>query len=175
MHCFSLLTSRRQKKGKYTRLVGRHANYSIGHRAADRWVDHMDAAMEEHSILKDDLETREKLSKYFRYTAHYIVVSSVYMRSDQVCPFHNRDEVGIIKLSPPRSLRLLTELLTCKVERWDPARPRPNMVVSHDEDVTINCSHWYQNSILCPLCSVLPVLLLQVVYRIGQVPEADEK
>ena len=29
------------KKGKYTRLVGRHANYNIGRRAADRWVEHM--------------------------------------------------------------------------------------------------------------------------------------
>lgn len=76
--------SSRQKKGKYTRLVGRHANYSIGHRAADRWVSHMEAAMDEHSTLKDDREVREKLAKYFRYTSHYIVVASTYMRSDQL-------------------------------------------------------------------------------------------
>ena len=64
--------------------MGRHANYSIGHQAADRWVEHMKAAIAEHSILKNDYELQEKLFQYFRYTAHYIVVSSSYMRSDQV-------------------------------------------------------------------------------------------
>ena len=74
----------RQKKGKYSRLVGRHANYSIGHRAADRWVAHMEAALSEHSMLKGDKEVTNKLRKYFRYTSHYIVVASTYMRSDQL-------------------------------------------------------------------------------------------
>jgi truncated hemoglobin YjbI len=74
----------RQKKGKYTRLVGRHANYSIGRRAAERWVHHMNAAMLEHEQLSTDEEARAALSKYFLYTAHYIVVASEYMRSDQV-------------------------------------------------------------------------------------------
>ena len=64
--------------------MGRHANYSIGHAAADRWMEHMGAALAQHSILKDDGEIQQKLYQYFRYTAHYIVVSSVYMRSDQV-------------------------------------------------------------------------------------------
>ena len=79
-----MLIRRRQKKGKYTRLVGRHAPYPIGHRAADRWLEHMEAAVADHSILKDSREAREKISKYFRYTAHYIVVASEYMRPDQV-------------------------------------------------------------------------------------------
>jgi truncated hemoglobin YjbI len=74
------------KKGKYTRLVGRHANYRIDqHGAADRWVQHMKAAMQEHDGLKDDPEARTALSKYFLYMAHYIVVASEYMRPDQVC------------------------------------------------------------------------------------------
>lgn len=72
------------KKGKYTRLVGRHANYHIGREAADRWVEHMKEAMEEHHSLKDDKEAKDALYKYFRYTAHYIVVASAYMRPDQV-------------------------------------------------------------------------------------------
>jgi truncated hemoglobin YjbI len=74
----------RQKKGKYTRLVGRHANYSIGHQAADRWVKHMKSAVGEHDQLQNDPETREYLNKYFLYTAHYIVVASEFMRPDQV-------------------------------------------------------------------------------------------
>jgi hemoglobin len=75
----------RQKKGKYTRLVGRHANYNIARAAADRWVEHMRAAMDEHNVLDEYAKTA--LHKYFRYTAHYIVVASEYMRPDQVCFF----------------------------------------------------------------------------------------
>mmetsp|Transcript_11065 Transcript_11065/g.31807 ORF Transcript_11065/g.31807 Transcript_11065/m.31807 type:complete len:178 (-) Transcript_11065:162-695(-) len=74
----------RQKKGKYTRLVGRHANYPIGHRAADRWVFHMNAALEEHPKLVDDDEALGALKDYFLYTAHYIVVASQFMRPDQL-------------------------------------------------------------------------------------------
>lgn len=75
----------REKKGKYTRLVGRHAAYSIGPQAADRWVDHMDETLKD--VFADDVIALEALSKYFRYTAHYIVVASEYMRPDQVCAF----------------------------------------------------------------------------------------
>jgi truncated hemoglobin YjbI len=74
----------KQKKGKYTRLVGRHANYNIGTRAADRWVQHMNEALKEHDKLGQDEEARAALYKYFLFTAHYIVVASEYMRPDQV-------------------------------------------------------------------------------------------
>jgi len=74
----------RQRKGKYTRLVGRHANYNIRSQAADRWVHHMQAAMKAHSILANDKEAQDSLAKYFRYTAHYIVVASEFMRPDQL-------------------------------------------------------------------------------------------
>jgi truncated hemoglobin YjbI len=74
----------RQKKGKYTRLVGRHANYNIGPQAANRWVEHMVTAMSKHEKLQDDPEAQEALHKYFMYTAHYIVVAMEYMRPDQV-------------------------------------------------------------------------------------------
>jgi truncated hemoglobin YjbI len=74
----------RQKKGKYTRLVGRHANYNIGPSAADRWVEHMMDAVREDDKLTQDALVVEALDQYFRYTAHYIVVASEYMRPDQV-------------------------------------------------------------------------------------------
>ncbi|OEU14597.1 hemoglobin [Fragilariopsis cylindrus CCMP1102] len=99
----------KQKKGKYTRLVGRHAAYPIGHTAADHWVKHMEDAMNEHPNLnklhksnnddndnnnKNDnnnrmnenniIETKEAMRLYFRYTAHYIVVAKEYMRDDQL-------------------------------------------------------------------------------------------
>ena len=72
----------RQRKGKYTRLVGRHANFNIGTRAAQQWLHHMMAAIEEHEGL--DQEAKSKLVKYFTYTAHYIVAAMSYMRSDQL-------------------------------------------------------------------------------------------
>ena len=107
---------RQKGKGKYVRLSGRHANYPIGHRAADRWVMHMENAMDEHPKLKavpiptrnksknsskdneakttaDDegipseatiAETKEAMRAYFKYTSHYIVVASEYMRDDQL-------------------------------------------------------------------------------------------
>mmetsp|Transcript_24012 Transcript_24012/g.66542 ORF Transcript_24012/g.66542 Transcript_24012/m.66542 type:complete len:201 (+) Transcript_24012:69-671(+) len=97
---------RQKGKGKYIRLVGRHANYPIGRRAADRWIQHMDDAINHHSRLKmisqplncdsnhaDEVsdydadkivETKEAMRAYFRYTAHYIVAASDYMRDDQL-------------------------------------------------------------------------------------------
>jgi hypothetical protein len=44
----------------------------------------MVAAMEEHPVLMKDDEARTALEKYWKYTAHYIVGSMQYMRSDQV-------------------------------------------------------------------------------------------
>ncbi|KAL7443852.1 hypothetical protein ACHAXM_009003 [Skeletonema potamos] len=74
----------KEKKGKYTRLVGRHANYHIMSNAAERWLVHMTGAIDDHEELKQDEEAKEYLKKYFRYTAFYIVVASVYMKDDQL-------------------------------------------------------------------------------------------
>jgi truncated hemoglobin YjbI len=77
----------RQVKGKYTRLVGRHAAFTtINHAAASRWMHHMRDAMKEHEVLNKDEEALDALEKYFRFTAHYIVVASEFMRPDQVGP-----------------------------------------------------------------------------------------
>ena len=76
----------REKKGKYTRLVGRHANYKIGCRAAERWMYHMELAIDEHEALRGDEEARDYLKMYFRFTAFYIVVASEYMKDDQLSP-----------------------------------------------------------------------------------------
>jgi len=87
---YALLTARiiiapsRQKKGKYTRLAGRHAAYNIGTSAAHQWVNYMTEALKEHETLSTDDEARASLLKYFTYTAHYIVAASVYMRPDQL-------------------------------------------------------------------------------------------
>ena len=81
-----------KKGGKYgVRLVGRHANYAIGPRAAERWVEHMDDAIDEHEALVDDLDAKRYLKMYFRYTAYYIVVAKEYMRDDQLSGGHQMD------------------------------------------------------------------------------------
>jgi truncated hemoglobin YjbI len=82
----------KEKKGKYTRLVGRHANYNIGANAAKRWVLHMQAAIAEHELLVHDEEASAALSSYFQYTAYYIVCASEYMRSDQLSGGQSMDE-----------------------------------------------------------------------------------
>jgi hemoglobin len=76
----------REKKGKYGRLVGRHANYKIGVAAAGRWMMHMEGAIDDHESLggEEDELARVYLRDYFRYTAYYIVVASEYMRDDQL-------------------------------------------------------------------------------------------
>jgi hemoglobin len=120
----------RQKKGKYTRLVGRHANYSIGHQAADHWVKHMRSAVEEHEQLQNDPEARESLHKYFLYTSHYIVVASDFMRPDQV----SYDINGLLASYGKHSAYLLTlrnELGGSAVERWNTGRSWQGMVNKH--------------------------------------------
>jgi truncated hemoglobin YjbI len=82
----------KEKKGKYTRLVGRHANYNIGNRAANRWFQHMKNALSAHSILSEDNEARTALEKYFLYTAHYIVAAKQFMKGDQLSGGTNTDE-----------------------------------------------------------------------------------
>ena len=74
----------KEKKGKFTRLAGRHANYPIGSKGANRWIALMISSMEEHTALENDDTARFHLEKYFRYTAHYIVAAMQYMRSDQL-------------------------------------------------------------------------------------------
>ena len=44
----------------------------------------MEAALDDHDVLKDDDDARENLKLYFKYTAHYIVAAMEYMRSDQL-------------------------------------------------------------------------------------------
>lgn len=121
-----------EKKGtKYTRLVGRHANYHIGPQAADRWVEHMIRAMQEHSILAHDADARQKLEKYFRYTAHYIVVAMEYMRPDQVRainPCYVFDDFLLFCLTQKSHDHII--LFDFSVEWWYADRCRSSLVVS---------------------------------------------
>lgn len=48
----------------------------------------MEAAIQKHSKLSNDDEAKECLNQYFRYTAHYIVTASEFMRPDQVSTYY---------------------------------------------------------------------------------------
>ena len=50
LHQFNSHNSKfdRQKKGKYTRLAGRHANYNISTKSATQWITYMDQAVNGH-------------------------------------------------------------------------------------------------------------------------------
>lgn len=74
----------KEKKGKFTRLAGRHAAYAISHNAAKRWTELMIEALDEHDISKNDIVARNALEDYFTFTSHYIVVASTFMKSDQL-------------------------------------------------------------------------------------------
>lgn len=84
----------RDKKGKYTRLVGRHANFIMGHAAAKRWMHHMEAAINKHEGLEQDDEARDALKSYFRFMAHYIVVAKEFMRPDQLTGGNQMDKLS---------------------------------------------------------------------------------
>jgi hemoglobin len=53
-----------EKKGRYTRLAGRHATYSIGPKAAERWSEIMAGAMRQHPALKKDDEALRAMERY---------------------------------------------------------------------------------------------------------------
>jgi len=74
----------KEKKGRFTRLAGRHAAYTISHNAAKRWIELMIEALDEHDISNNDIVARNALEDYFTFTSHYIVVASTFMKSDQV-------------------------------------------------------------------------------------------
>lgn len=81
----------RQKKGKYTRLAGRHASYIFGTKAANQWIHYMIQAINDHPALKSDDEAKTHLIEYMKFTAHYIVAAKEYMRSDQLSGFDKVD------------------------------------------------------------------------------------
>ena len=97
-------------------MVGRHANYNIGTRAAQRWVEHMEAVLEEHPLLAQDKEASDALRLYFRYTAHYIVAASAFMRPDQVCTaiLVRLAQPLLVLFSHSNTLTLLGFIVVCK-------------------------------------------------------------
>lgn len=62
-----------ERKG-HPNLIGRHCNFELTPRTAEKWLDLMQEAMEE---MEEDIneKTRDRLMDYFRYTAYFLVAS----------------------------------------------------------------------------------------------------
>eukprot|EP00186_Timspurckia_oligopyrenoides_P000493 CAMPEP_0182446600 /NCGR_PEP_ID=MMETSP1172-20130603/4301_1 /TAXON_ID=708627 /ORGANISM="Timspurckia oligopyrenoides, Strain CCMP3278" /LENGTH=179 /DNA_ID=CAMNT_0024642551 /DNA_START=248 /DNA_END=784 /DNA_ORIENTATION=- len=61
------------RKGKYTRLVSRHAAYQITEAHAVRWLLHMESALNTIPSFSSDEFRFRALMDYFSYTAYWIV------------------------------------------------------------------------------------------------------
>lgn len=59
-----------QRKG-HPALIGRHTHFAITKQAAERWLQHMQAALD--SVEEIDADSRKKMLDFFRHTAFFLV------------------------------------------------------------------------------------------------------
>lgn len=59
-----------QRKG-HPALIGRHAPYPITQEAAERWLQHMKAALD--SVEEIDADSKTRMLNFFRHTAFFLV------------------------------------------------------------------------------------------------------
>ncbi|WMV42833.1 hypothetical protein MTR67_036218 [Solanum verrucosum] len=59
-----------QRKG-HTALIGRHRTFPVTHKAAERWLHHMQQALDSAADIDEDSKT--KMINFFRHTAFFLV------------------------------------------------------------------------------------------------------
>nr|GMD41408.1 two-on-two hemoglobin-3 [Ipomoea batatas] len=59
-----------QRKG-HPALIGRHRPFPVTHKAAERWLHHMQQALDATADIDDDSKT--KMMNFFRHTAFFLV------------------------------------------------------------------------------------------------------
>ncbi|KAL6985385.1 Two-on-two hemoglobin-3 [Sarracenia purpurea var. burkii] len=59
-----------QRRG-HPALIGRHRPFPVTHQAAERWLHHMEQALE--SITDIDTDSKTKMMNFFRHTAFFLV------------------------------------------------------------------------------------------------------
>lgn len=59
-----------QRKG-HPALIGRHHPFPVTHQAAERWLHHMQLALNDMTSIDDDSKTR--MMNFFRHTAFFLV------------------------------------------------------------------------------------------------------
>ncbi|XP_022996482.1 two-on-two hemoglobin-3 [Cucurbita maxima] len=59
-----------QRKG-HPALIGRHRPFPVTHRAAERWLHHMQLALDETPDI--DADSKVRMTNFFRHTAFFLV------------------------------------------------------------------------------------------------------
>ncbi|KAM7493236.1 hypothetical protein LguiB_027845 [Lonicera macranthoides] len=70
-----------QRKG-HPALIGRHRPFPVTHRAAERWLNHMQQALD--SIMDIDPDSKIKMMNFFRHTAFFLVAGDELKNQNQL-------------------------------------------------------------------------------------------
>ncbi|XP_062178861.1 two-on-two hemoglobin-3-like [Phragmites australis] len=62
-------------------LIGRHRSFPVTHQAAERWLHHMQQALDTTASI--DAETKTKMMNFFRHTAYFLVAGNEMTRQVQ--------------------------------------------------------------------------------------------
>lgn len=69
-----------QRKG-HPALIGRHRPFPVTHRAAERWLHHMQQALDSIDI---DLESKTKMMNFYKHTAFFLVAGDELKNQNRV-------------------------------------------------------------------------------------------
>ncbi|XP_010915062.1 group 2 truncated hemoglobin 3-2 isoform X2 [Elaeis guineensis] len=69
-----------QRKG-HPALIGRHRPFPVTHQAAERWLQHMQQALDTTSTI--DPDSKIKMMNFFRHTAYFLVAGNEITRQGQ--------------------------------------------------------------------------------------------
>lgn len=58
-----------QRKG-HPALIGRHMKFNMSEKAAERWLHHMQEALDETTEINDNIKTR--MMNFFKHTAYFL-------------------------------------------------------------------------------------------------------
>ncbi|XP_058074815.1 two-on-two hemoglobin-3 [Magnolia sinica] len=72
-----------QRKG-HPALIGRHRPFPVTHQAAERWLHHMQLALD--SVPNIDADSKTKMMNFFRHTAFFLVAGNELKNQTQGVP-----------------------------------------------------------------------------------------
>ena len=58
------------KRKGHPALIGRHMKFNMSEKAAERWLHHMQEALDETTEIDDDIKTR--MMNFFKHTAYFL-------------------------------------------------------------------------------------------------------
>ncbi|KAL1352436.1 hypothetical protein HN51_016439 [Arachis hypogaea] len=72
-----------QRRG-HPALIGRHRPFPVTHQAAERWLHHMQQALDTTAEIDDD--SKIKMMNFFRHTAYFLVAGDELKNQNQQVP-----------------------------------------------------------------------------------------